>query len=191
MTRVPKEGLEPSHPKAQEPKSCVSTSSTTPALVDCLARQARSARIALGTRLLRRRSQSKSVFAQSSSARRSARSGFTSSGFACAAIESTDASRALTWESSSRKTLFLRTQPRMQLKRAARALISGLVRSNGRVGPLALAVPGESLWFCGDRVTDASRALVCRRGRWPSRCTGRRRWCLDPSGRRRSQKSSG
>ena len=28
---VPKEGLEPSHPKAQEPKSCVSTSSTTPA----------------------------------------------------------------------------------------------------------------------------------------------------------------
>ena len=30
-TRVPKEGLEPSHPKAQEPKSCVSTSSTTPA----------------------------------------------------------------------------------------------------------------------------------------------------------------
>ena len=29
---VPKEGLEPSHPKAQEPKSCVSTSSTTPAL---------------------------------------------------------------------------------------------------------------------------------------------------------------
>src|SRR6188472_630224 len=30
---VPKEGLEPSHPKAQEPKSCVSTSSTTPAQV--------------------------------------------------------------------------------------------------------------------------------------------------------------
>jgi hypothetical protein len=30
---VPKEGLEPSHPKAQEPKSCVSTSSTTPARV--------------------------------------------------------------------------------------------------------------------------------------------------------------
>ena len=29
---VPKEGLEPSHPKAQEPKSCVSTSSTTPAV---------------------------------------------------------------------------------------------------------------------------------------------------------------
>jgi hypothetical protein len=28
---VPKEGLEPSHPKAQDPKSCVSTSSTTPA----------------------------------------------------------------------------------------------------------------------------------------------------------------
>ena len=28
---VPKEGLEPSRPKAQEPKSCVSTSSTTPA----------------------------------------------------------------------------------------------------------------------------------------------------------------
>jgi hypothetical protein len=28
---VPKEGLEPSHPKAQEPKSCVSTNSTTPA----------------------------------------------------------------------------------------------------------------------------------------------------------------
>ena len=26
---MPKEGLEPSHPKAQEPKSCVSTSSTT------------------------------------------------------------------------------------------------------------------------------------------------------------------
>ena len=94
---VPKEGLEPSHPKAQEPKSCVSTSSTTPALLDCLARQARSTRIALGTRLLRRRSQSKSVFAQSSSTRRSARSGFTSPGFACAAIESTDASCALTW----------------------------------------------------------------------------------------------
>jgi hypothetical protein len=31
MNTVPKEGLEPSHPKAQEPKSCVSTSSTTPA----------------------------------------------------------------------------------------------------------------------------------------------------------------
>jgi hypothetical protein len=29
---VPKEGLEPSHPKAQDPKSCVSTSSTTPAV---------------------------------------------------------------------------------------------------------------------------------------------------------------
>jgi hypothetical protein len=28
---VPKEGLEPSHPKAQDPKSCVSTNSTTPA----------------------------------------------------------------------------------------------------------------------------------------------------------------
>ena len=28
---MPKEGLEPSRPKAQEPKSCVSTSSTTPA----------------------------------------------------------------------------------------------------------------------------------------------------------------
>jgi hypothetical protein len=38
---VPKEGLEPSHPKAQEPKSCVSTSSTTPALFDCSARSAR------------------------------------------------------------------------------------------------------------------------------------------------------
>ena len=34
---VPKEGLEPSHPKAQEPKSCVSTSSTTPAVFDCFA----------------------------------------------------------------------------------------------------------------------------------------------------------
>jgi hypothetical protein len=43
---VPKEGLEPSHPKAQEPKSCVSTSSTTPALFNCLARQARSCLIA-------------------------------------------------------------------------------------------------------------------------------------------------
>jgi hypothetical protein len=43
---VPKEGLEPSHPKAQEPKSCVSTSSTTPAVFDCLTRCARSARIA-------------------------------------------------------------------------------------------------------------------------------------------------
>jgi hypothetical protein len=53
---VPKEGLEPSHPKAQEPKSFVSTSSTTPALLDCLARCARSGRIALGSRLLRRRS---------------------------------------------------------------------------------------------------------------------------------------
>ena len=31
INTVPKEGLEPSHPKAQEPKSCVSTSSTTPA----------------------------------------------------------------------------------------------------------------------------------------------------------------
>jgi hypothetical protein len=30
--RVPKEGLEPSHPKAQEPKSCVSANSTTPAV---------------------------------------------------------------------------------------------------------------------------------------------------------------
>ena len=29
---VPKEGLEPSHPKAQEPKSCVSANSTTPAV---------------------------------------------------------------------------------------------------------------------------------------------------------------
>ncbi len=28
---MPKEGLEPSHPKAQEPKSCVSTNSTIPA----------------------------------------------------------------------------------------------------------------------------------------------------------------
>jgi hypothetical protein len=35
--RVPKEGLEPSHPKAQEPKSCVSTSSTTPAIFNCFA----------------------------------------------------------------------------------------------------------------------------------------------------------
>ncbi len=43
---MPKEGLEPSHPKAQEPKSCVSTSSTTPALLDCSTRCARSARIA-------------------------------------------------------------------------------------------------------------------------------------------------
>src|SRR5687768_10147895 len=34
---VPKEGLEPSHPKAQEPKSCVSTSSTTLALFNCFA----------------------------------------------------------------------------------------------------------------------------------------------------------
>jgi hypothetical protein len=34
---VPKEGLEPSHPKAQEPKSCVSTSSTTPAVFNCFA----------------------------------------------------------------------------------------------------------------------------------------------------------
>jgi hypothetical protein len=39
---VPKEGLEPSHPKAQEPKSCVSTSSTTPAvLIASLAKLAR------------------------------------------------------------------------------------------------------------------------------------------------------
>jgi hypothetical protein len=37
MNTVPKEGLEPSHPKAQEPKSCVSTSSTTPALFNCFA----------------------------------------------------------------------------------------------------------------------------------------------------------
>ena len=37
LNTVPKEGLEPSHPKAQEPKSCVSTSSTTPALFDCFA----------------------------------------------------------------------------------------------------------------------------------------------------------
>jgi hypothetical protein len=29
---VPKEGLEPSHPKAQEPKSCVSANSTTSAV---------------------------------------------------------------------------------------------------------------------------------------------------------------
>ena len=41
LNTVPKEGLEPSHPKAQEPKSCVSTSSTTPALFDCSARSAR------------------------------------------------------------------------------------------------------------------------------------------------------
>ena len=32
LDRVPKEGLEPSHPKAQEPKSCVSASSTTSAV---------------------------------------------------------------------------------------------------------------------------------------------------------------
>ena len=31
VTRVPEKGLEPSHHKAQEPKSCVSTNSTTPA----------------------------------------------------------------------------------------------------------------------------------------------------------------
>lgn len=31
-------------------------------------------------------------------------------------------------------TLFLRTEPRMQLKKAAGALVRGLVRSNGRVG---------------------------------------------------------
>jgi hypothetical protein len=54
-----------------------------------------------------------------------------------------------------------------------------------------LAVPQDRWWLCGDRVTDAGRALICRRGRRLSRCTGRRRWCLDPSGRRRSQKSSG
>src|SRR6187431_531016 len=35
INTVPKEGLEPSHPKAQEPKSCVSTSSTTPAPPSC------------------------------------------------------------------------------------------------------------------------------------------------------------
>jgi hypothetical protein len=39
---VPKEGLEPSRPKAQEPKSCVYTSSTTPAaLISWLAKAAR------------------------------------------------------------------------------------------------------------------------------------------------------
>jgi hypothetical protein len=69
---VPKEGLEPSHPKAQEPKSCVSTSSTTPALLDCLARQARSARIAPWSAPLCRPSPTKSVSARSSSARRGA-----------------------------------------------------------------------------------------------------------------------
>src|SRR6187455_3129336 len=53
---VPKEGLEPSHPKAQEPKSCVSTSSTTPALfIVSLAKLARRGS-RLDTRLLRRRS---------------------------------------------------------------------------------------------------------------------------------------
>jgi hypothetical protein len=35
INTVPKEGLEPSRPKAQEPKSCVSTSSTTPAPPSC------------------------------------------------------------------------------------------------------------------------------------------------------------
>ena len=31
LAAVPEKGLEPSHHKAQEPKSCVSTNSTTPA----------------------------------------------------------------------------------------------------------------------------------------------------------------
>jgi hypothetical protein len=35
-------------------------------------------------------------------------------------------------KSSSGMTLFLRTEPRMQLKRASGAFIHGLVRGNGR-----------------------------------------------------------
>jgi hypothetical protein len=69
---VPKEGLEPSHPKAQEPKSCVSANSTTPALLIASLAKARSARIALGSRLVRRRSRTKSVSARSFSPRRRA-----------------------------------------------------------------------------------------------------------------------
>jgi hypothetical protein len=55
INTVPKEGLEPSHPKAQEPKSCVSANSTTPAVLNCFAPL--SADRALGVRLLRRHSQ--------------------------------------------------------------------------------------------------------------------------------------
>ena len=69
---MPKEGLEPSHPKAQEPKSCVSANSTTPAqLIASLAALARRGS-RLEPRLLRRRSPTKSVSAHSFSARRGA-----------------------------------------------------------------------------------------------------------------------
>jgi hypothetical protein len=73
---VPKEGLEPSHPKAQEPKSCVSTSSTTPAslIAPFAALTPRGSR--LEARLLRRRSQTKQRVCSLLSARRVARSGF-------------------------------------------------------------------------------------------------------------------
>jgi hypothetical protein len=165
---VPKEGLEPSHPKAQEPKSCVSTSSTTPAVLI--------ASLATLATLARRGSRVWSAYFVVAPGRKACpvappqHGAWARSGFDCSAR----------WRSLRGIAPLERAYFVVARGRKACPLPPPQHGAWARSGLIASFASLKSAM----KFTDGDPASVCRRDRLPSRCTGRPLWCLCPSCRR-------